>query len=562
MRRRLIALTMALAAVVMSVGYAQASVPTARISGDGSSAAGNEIMDWVSHLTTQGARVDYNPDGDAMGLTNFAENLVDYAVTSLPYGAASGVTAPSARPFNYAPIGATAIGFMYNLPIGSSRYTNLRLNQATLAGIFSGQITHWNAPQIAATNPGVSLPAQQITVVVRSDGAGATLQLTQWMKQRFPAQYAALCARAGCNAEAPTSYFPTQNMSNFVAQSGSNGVTTYSAGTAFTINYDEYGYALATGFPVASVANASGHYVQPTTANSSLTLARATVSTGGLIDFSAAYTAPDASAYPLLMPFYAIVPSGTAGISAPKGNALVYFLTYAVCGGQASAGSLGYAPITPNLVTDTFGVLHRLASANLGVDASQATLANCKGNPTFRLTSLSRPAIVGTVRSGQTVTATLGSWTPAPTSYSFQWRSNGRAIYRATARSYVIARSLGGTNLSVTVTAHRAGFPSASSTSASRAVPLLQFAQLAAPYLYGTLRVGSTMHVNLGRWNPTPSTVAMTWYDNGFPVATNRTSYYLGSSTAGTQIRVVLWIKRAGYATRRIVLTGAHLVSR
>jgi ABC-type phosphate transport system substrate-binding protein len=59
--------------------------------------------------------------------------------------------------------------------------TNLRLSGPVIAGIFTGTITEWNDPKIAADNPGLTLPALRIEPDVRSDGSGATSQFTQWM---------------------------------------------------------------------------------------------------------------------------------------------------------------------------------------------------------------------------------------------------------------------------------------------------------------------------------------------------------------------------------------------
>jgi phosphate transport system substrate-binding protein len=51
---------------------------------------------------------------------------------------------------------------------------NLKLPRAAYPEIFTGEITGWNAPRIAAANPGVLLPDEDITVVVRSSASGTT----------------------------------------------------------------------------------------------------------------------------------------------------------------------------------------------------------------------------------------------------------------------------------------------------------------------------------------------------------------------------------------------------
>ena len=70
------------------------------------------------------------------------------------------------------PITAGGTVFMYNLMINGQRVTNLRLSGQNIAKIFTGAITNWSNPAIAADNPGLHLPNEPIVPVVRSDGAG------------------------------------------------------------------------------------------------------------------------------------------------------------------------------------------------------------------------------------------------------------------------------------------------------------------------------------------------------------------------------------------------------
>ena len=72
---------------------------------------------------------------------------------------------------------ATAVVPIYNLPGLES--STIVFSQATLAGIFKGDITQWDAPEIAADNPSVSLPNEAIVVVVRLDGSGTTGVFTE-----------------------------------------------------------------------------------------------------------------------------------------------------------------------------------------------------------------------------------------------------------------------------------------------------------------------------------------------------------------------------------------------
>jgi len=52
-------------------------------------------------------------------------------------------------------------------------------------------------------------------------------------------------------------------------------------------------------------------------------------------------------------------------------------------------------------------------------------------------TNSSVPTISGTAQVGQTLTATTGTWTHNPTSFTYQWKRAGTAIGGATGLTYV-----------------------------------------------------------------------------------------------------------------------------
>ena len=58
---------------------------------------------------------------------------------------------------------------------------DLTLDAPALAKIFSGAVTVWDDPTIAALNPGTPLPALPITVVSRGDESGETATFQQYL---------------------------------------------------------------------------------------------------------------------------------------------------------------------------------------------------------------------------------------------------------------------------------------------------------------------------------------------------------------------------------------------
>jgi len=77
------------------------------------------------------------------------------------------------------PLAISAQTVNYNIP--GLNGAALKLNGPTLAGIYAGHITEWDAPAIAAMNPGVALPHQAIVPIRRADASGDSFIFTQFL---------------------------------------------------------------------------------------------------------------------------------------------------------------------------------------------------------------------------------------------------------------------------------------------------------------------------------------------------------------------------------------------
>ena len=165
-------------------------------------------------------------------------------------------------------------------------------------------------------------------------------------------------------------------------------------------------------------------------------------------------------------------------------------------------------------------------------------------------TSTGTAAISGTVKVGSTVKASVGTWSPTPTSYSYQWYSDGVAISGATKSSYTISSSAVGKKLTVKVTGKRSGYASTPKTSSAKTVANGTFATAPTPKVTGTLKVGSTIAVSRGTWSPTPSSYAYQWYRSGSAISgATASTYKLTSSDKGKQMSVKVTAKKTGYTS-------------
>jgi hypothetical protein len=84
-----------------------------------------------------------------------------------------------------------------------------------------------------------------------------------------------------------------------------------------------------------------------------------------------------------------------------------------------------------------------------------------------KLKATSKPKLSGTHKHGKTEKVSKGKWSPAATSYTYQWLLNGKAIKHATKSSFKIPSKDKNKKLSCKVTAKKTGYTSGTSTTSS-----------------------------------------------------------------------------------------------
>ncbi len=367
----------------------------ATISGAGSSWSYPAINTWVHDVATNGITVNYTPNGSTSGRTQFKQGFVDFAASEIPYGLPDGTSSdppPTSRKYAYMPDTAGGTTFMYNLHIGNTQITNLRLSGSAIAGIFTGTITRWNDPAIKADNPGMALPSEVITPVVRSDGSGSTSQFTQWMLGTQGNAWPAYCSKVHFSPCTQTSTYPILSGSQMVGQPKDGGVAAYVANSKAegSIGYVEYSYAINYHYPVAKVLNKDGYYTLPTAGNVAVSLLQAQIDTNPADalyltqNLTNVWNDADARTYELSSYSYLILPeSSTEGFVANKGYTLAQFGKFLLCQGQNQVDSIGYSAVPYNLVFDGYNELAKMPGSTLQVPATAEALAEQCGNPTF-----------------------------------------------------------------------------------------------------------------------------------------------------------------------------------
>ncbi len=398
LQRGVLALLAATVAVLPVIFTGDASPASAAASyvpiyGEGSSWSANAIQQWATDVQADGMRINYTANGSTTGRQDFINGITDFAASDIPFQTdptdGSAPEHPQAGSYAYMPITAGGTVFMYNLQINGQQVTDLRLSGENIAKIYTGAISNWDDPALAADNPGLKLPNLPIVPVVRSDGAGDSYELTEWMINQYPSIWKSYCNSSGrAPACGPTSFYPT-SATGMIAQSGDLGVAGYvsSSYANGAIGYVNYSYALEDHFPVALMLNSAGYYTEPTPQNVAVSLLAAQVDTTDVNNpalyltenLTNVYTDPDPRTYPLSSYSYLILPTTVQGqFNQAKGNTLAAFSYYAMCQGQQQSAALGYSPMPINLVQASFAQIDKIP----GAVTQNINVQSCN-NPTF-----------------------------------------------------------------------------------------------------------------------------------------------------------------------------------
>jgi phosphate transport system substrate-binding protein len=279
-----------------------------------------------------GLQVNYSGVGSGDGISDFQAGTVDFAASDVPMSASDLAKVPASDgPVIQIPDILGGVTVSYNVPGLTKR---LKLDATTLAGIFGGSIKTWNAPQITALNPGVSLPDHAITPEVRADSSGTTYIFTNFLATGAPSVWTLGTSK--------TISWP----SSAVQTPKNSGVADSIQSTPYSIGYVELAYALQNHFTFAAVKNPAGVYVVP---SASTVAADADQKLGVTSTNFSIVNQPGATSYPISGYSWAILlqkqKSTTTGTQVVK----VLDWTTHTGGGQNLANGLGYVALPAGL---------------------------------------------------------------------------------------------------------------------------------------------------------------------------------------------------------------------
>ena len=325
------------------------SCATGSVTGAGSSAQKNAVDEWIKayQQACNGATVNYQPSGSGAGIEAFVSGTVDFAGSDSALkddevdaarercGSGSALNLPMV-------IGPIAVAYKLD------GVSDLVLDAPTIAKIFSGKITMWNDPAVAALNPGKQLPATRVQAFHRSDESGTT---DNFQKYLDAAAQQAWTYGTGKKFAAPGGQSAAK----------SDGVTQAVSSTDGAVTYVEQSFAENAGLGIAQIATGAGSPVKLTGESAAKAVEAADVTgKGNDLQLDLDYATKAEGAYPIVLVTYEIVCE--KGTPADKLPLVKSFLTYTSSEqGQSGLQRLGYAPLPSSIRTKVAAAVGQLS---------------------------------------------------------------------------------------------------------------------------------------------------------------------------------------------------------
>ncbi len=238
------------------------------------------------------------------------------------------------------PLAISAQTVNYNLP--GLEGANVKLDGPTLAGIYTGAITLWDAPQIASLNPGVALPHQAIIPIHRADASGDTFIFSQFLSFSTPTWENTLDYGVSLNWPA---------VKGALTATGNDGMVKLLQSTPYAIGYVGISFTedvAAAKLGTAALGTNDGPFVLPTQENIEAGAASLGPRTPPDERLSLVY-APGPKSYPLVNYEYAVVSTHQADPATAA--ALRRFLLWTILPSEENQGyvaAVHFLPLPPH----------------------------------------------------------------------------------------------------------------------------------------------------------------------------------------------------------------------
>jgi phosphate transport system substrate-binding protein len=319
-----------------------AAADTVQIDGAGATFPYPIYSKWFSEYNRlhPDIQINYQSIGSGGGIRQLTNQTVFFGASDGPMTSEQLAAAPGK--VMHFPTVLGGVVPVYNIPGVDAE---LKFTGQVLADIFLGKITKWNDPALARDNPGVSLPASEITVVHRSDGSGTSYIWCDYLSKVSPEYKKTVGVATSVN-------WPVG-----LGGKGNEGVSGLVKQTPGSLGYVELIYALQNSISYGSVRNMDGEFVKASV--ESVTAAAAAAATSMPGDFRVSITnAPGKGVYPVSSFTWLLLYQNPKDKSRSK--IMVDFAKWAFTDGQKYAPELGYAPLPEPVVKLEMSALDRI----------------------------------------------------------------------------------------------------------------------------------------------------------------------------------------------------------
>ncbi len=288
-----------------------------------------------TYKTLTGIGLNYQSIGSGGGIQQIEAGTVTFGATDKPLGA------EELDQYGLAQFPTVMGGIVPVVNLPGIDAGQLVLDGTTLADIFMGKVTAWNDPEIAALNPGVTLPSTAIAVVHRSDGSGTSFNFTYYLSA-VSSEWASEIGAATA-VEWPVG----------IGAPGNEGVAASVGQTGGSIGYVEYAYALQNGLVYTDMINADGQRVEPTA--DAFAAAAANADWSGTPGFGVILAnQPGAGTWPMAAATFILVYKEPSDPEATL--EVLKFFDWAYANGDETALDLEYVPMPDAVVSSIQGM--------------------------------------------------------------------------------------------------------------------------------------------------------------------------------------------------------------
>jgi phosphate transport system substrate-binding protein len=288
--------------------------------------------------------------GSGTGISDAAAGTVDIGASDAYLSSSDMSTYPDLM--NIA-LAISAQQFNYNLPTVKKP---LKLDGTVVAEMYTGKITKWNDPAIAALNPGVSLPDIPVVPLHRADGSGDTFLFTSYLNAQDPSAWSS--SNVGTTISWPS-------VSGALAEEGNGGMVTGCGATKGCIAYIGISYeskTQAAGLGQALLKNGAGQFEAPTATTISAEAAALTGKTPASETLSM-IDANVSGGYPIINYEYAIVnKKQTNGTVAEDMRAFLYWTVHTGQSATDYLDAVNFEPLPAAVVTLTDNQIAKIGS--------------------------------------------------------------------------------------------------------------------------------------------------------------------------------------------------------